>query len=190
MRLTVAKVGGSLFDLPDLRDRLQCWLRSVEGRVLLVPGGGAGADVVRRLDTVHSIGEDRAHWLALRVLSVNAHLLSAITRAPVVAHPDPEAAGSLVLDPCLFCQYDAGRPGAVPHCWQATSDTIAARVAEVARADLVLLKSTDLAEGTSWTDAAVGGLVDPLFPASAARLGRRVRWVNLRRRILPSVIRR
>ena len=28
-RPVVAKVGGSLFDLPDLRDRLRYWLKSI-----------------------------------------------------------------------------------------------------------------------------------------------------------------
>jgi hypothetical protein len=62
-----------------------------------------------------------------------------------------------------------------------TSDSIAARVAEVVGADLVLLKSVDLPAGLSWEVAAAGGLVDATFGSIVARAGLQLRWVNLRR---------
>lgn len=52
--LVVVKVGGSLFDLPDLGPRLRAWLKTLRtADVLLVPGGGPTADVVRSLDRAH-----------------------------------------------------------------------------------------------------------------------------------------
>src|SRR5262249_34902973 len=75
----VVKVGGSLYDWPDLAGRLQDWLgQPSERRVLLVPGGGVTADVVRDLDQRHALGEERAHWLALHALALNAHFLAAL----------------------------------------------------------------------------------------------------------------
>jgi aspartokinase-like uncharacterized kinase len=214
MTLMVAKVGGSLFDLQDLRDRLRRWLATVAGPVLLVPGGGEGADVVRRLDRVHGLDDEAAHGLALRVLSVSAHLLAGLIGAPVESfsdsqplEPDSRSSGSVtsperkrrtfippsltlrpgdwggvaVLDPHAFCAADEGRPGALAHTWDVTSDSIAARVAEVVGADLVLLKSVDLPAGLSWEVAAAGGLVDATFGSIVARAGLQLRWVNLRR---------
>ena len=178
MRLVIAKVGGSLYDLPDLADRLRTWVGTVGRSVLLVPGGGDGADVIRRLDRLHGIGEAAAHWLALRVLSVNARFLAGLLQVPV--QPDVRAAGLAVLDPFAFCQADEGRPGALPHRWDVTSDTVAARAAEVANAELVLLKSVALSPSMSWGDAAAAGVVDVMFPAVAARAGLQVDWVNLR----------
>jgi aspartokinase-like uncharacterized kinase len=174
--LLVAKVGGSLFDLPDLGDRLRAWLG---GRpVLLVPGGGAPADAIRRLDQTHNLGDATAHWLALRVLSVNAQFLSELLGIPAVPSPTPVRLG--VLDAHAFCQADEGREGALDHSWRVTSDSIAARAAVLARAELVLLKSTDLPEGMTWADASRAGLVDEAFAEIIARSGVRTSWVNLR----------
>src|SRR5579862_134578 len=86
--LTVVKIGGSLYDLPDLRSRLQRWLDRLPGRILLVPGGGRTTDVIRDFDAVHSLGEERSHWLALRALALNAVCLAdLLPDAKVIAHP-------------------------------------------------------------------------------------------------------
>src|SRR5438128_2120405 len=78
-RPVVVKVGGSLFDLPDLGVRLRTFLDHIgTHRVLLIPGGGASADVVRTLDRTHRLGEEAAHWLALRAMTLNAHFLTFI----------------------------------------------------------------------------------------------------------------
>ncbi len=180
MGLVVAKVGGSLFDLPDLRDRLHVWRETVAGPVVLLPGGGEGADVIRHLDRVHRIGEEQAHWLAMRTLAVNAQFLSALVDAPVVPIAVNPSGPVAVLDPHAFCQTDKERAGPLPHSWQVTSDTIAARVAEVSGAELVLLKSADLPAGMTWEAAGAAGLVDETFAAVVGRAQLRVEWINLR----------
>ena len=49
--MIVVKVGGSLFDHPQLGPGLRAYLDSLTpARVLLVPGGGDFADSVRKLD--------------------------------------------------------------------------------------------------------------------------------------------
>jgi aspartokinase-like uncharacterized kinase len=177
--LVVAKLGGSLFDLPDLRDRVGKWVAGLGGRrVLLVPGGGAAADVVRRLDEIHHLGEERAHWLALRMVSVNACFLSGLLGVPTVTRADGFAHPLAVLDVFAFCRYD--EDGALEHSWRVTSDSVAARVAAVAHGELVLLKSTDLSAGMNWVEASDAGLVDAAFGKIVARTGIAVSWVNLR----------
>jgi aspartokinase-like uncharacterized kinase len=163
--LVVVKVGGSLFDLPDLGPRLRAWLaRLSAAEVLLVPGGGPTADVVRDLDRRHALGEEASHWLALRALTVNAHFLQALLPGVVIV-PQPRACGTLsVLDPYAFVRADEGRPGCLPHCWQVTSDSVAARAAVVGQARrLVLLKSATLPQGMAWNEAGQCGLVDGAF---------------------------
>jgi aspartokinase-like uncharacterized kinase len=169
--MIVVKVGGSLFDLAGLGPRLAAWLAARDDRhALLVPGGGPTADVVRRLDRTHGLGEERCHWLALRALTLNAHALAELLPAArVVAGLDGAAAawragGVAVLDAHAFLLADEGRPGALPHSWDVTSDAVAARVAVVAGArGLVLLKSTDVPEGIGWDEAARRGLVDKMM---------------------------
>jgi aspartokinase-like uncharacterized kinase len=162
----VVKVGGSLFDLPDLGPRLRAWLAALDGGpFLLVPGGGAAADLVRDLDRCHGLGEETAHGLALQALSVTARFLHALLPGCYLvadAHGMPPGAGALaVLDPHPFVLADEGVPGCLPHSWDVTSDAIAARAAVVAGARrLVLLKSVTNPPGLTWEEAGRHGLVD------------------------------
>jgi len=171
----VVKVGGSLFDWPVLGQRLVLWLKTLAPmRVLLVPGGGPIVDVVRDLDQCLSLGEEVAHWLALRGLTLNAHLLEAMLSRqtnprPIIIGNLPEAEKAwdqsrlAILDALSFAQEDENRPGRLPHAWSVTSDSLAARVAVQFKVrKLVLLKSTDIPN--DWTKAD-RGIVDSYFEA-------------------------
>jgi aspartokinase-like uncharacterized kinase len=135
-----------------------------------VPGGGRTADVIRALDRRHGLGEENAHWLALQALSLNAAVLQALVPGTQVleAWDDRPALchrGVVpILDALRFAQADEGRPRSLPHRWDVTSDSLAARVAVVAQArELILLKSVTIPETMSWADAARCGYVDPFF---------------------------
>ena len=186
LELAVVKVGGSLYDLPDLGPRLQAWLRQAGPAVLLVPGGGPTADVVRNFDRIHQLGEERAHWLALGALQLNAHFLTwLLPSAAVIDHPEQAAGGVAVLNAFSFLSREKAscRKGRLPHCWAVTSDAIAARAAVVAgAAELILLKSVAIPEGISWEEAARGGFVDEWFAPALreAPPSLRVRAVNFR----------
>jgi 5-(aminomethyl)-3-furanmethanol phosphate kinase len=184
--LTVVKVGGSLYDLPDLRSRLQDWLTQTPD-ALLVPGGGPTADVVRRFDQIHGLGEERAHWLALDALQLNAHFLAwLLPSARVVDHPEQASAGGLtILNAFNFLSGEkaACRKGRLPHCWAVSSDAIAARAAVVAEVEhLVLLKSVTIPQGMDWEEAGRRGYVDEWFARTVREAGSRlqVSAVNLR----------
>lgn len=53
--------------------------------------------------------------------------------------------------------------------WTATSDSLSARLAELLETRLVLLKSVNVARGTTAEALASEGVVDSLFPDIAAR---------------------
>jgi aspartokinase-like uncharacterized kinase len=178
-RRIVAKVGGSLFDLPDLRERLQRWMASVSpAAVLFLPGGGDLADAIRTLHHTHRLPEETSHWLAIRTMSVNAHFLGALLGLPVVSSGE-EWTGNVVLDALPFFTADEGRPGSLPHSWKVTSDSLAARVAQFAGAELALLKSAEKPESDDWEKMAQADFVDRYFPPMACRVPR-VTCVNLR----------
>jgi 5-(aminomethyl)-3-furanmethanol phosphate kinase len=186
--LLVVKVGGSLFDWPDLAPRLRHWLAVSrnESRILLVPGGGATADAIRTFDRIHTLGDERAHWLALRALTLNAHILrSILPEALLIDEPSADMPSLAILDAVAFLLADEDRHGrTIPHSWEATSDAVAARVAVATGASrLVLLKSATIAtEEMDWDEMARHGLVDPVFPAilRTARHEMAVSVVNLR----------
>jgi aspartokinase-like uncharacterized kinase len=183
-RWTVIKVGGSLFDLSDLQARLLDWIDGQEGPVVLIPGGGRQANLVRRFEQSHRLSLDAAHWLAVRAMSRNARFLVKLLEPKTVLVADWPASWKRevvpVLDPCPMLLWDEGRGGCLPHSWNVTSDSIAAHVAVLNSAGrLVLLKSTFLPNGMDWPEAGRSGLVDPYFP-QALKPDLQVDWVNLR----------
>src|SRR5579883_1104492 len=169
--VTVVKVGGSLYDLPDLGSRLRRWLvEQVDSRLVLVPGGGKTADVVRHLDRCHNLGEETAHWLALRSLTLNAHFLASLLPSACVTgnverfqlHWNKNELP--ILDVHEFARADEQRSDHLPHRWAVTSDAFAARVAVVLQArDLVLLKSITIPSEIDWTEAGRTGFVDAML---------------------------
>jgi aspartokinase-like uncharacterized kinase len=187
MNWTVVKVGGSLYDWPMLGERLAAWLMQHDAdRVLIVPGGGAAADAIREMDRLHHLGEETAHWLAIRALSLNAHVVRTLVPECALVSDLTDCRTSChrlhVLDAFPFFMADEMRPDCLPHTWQVTSDSLAKRVAVLLQAnELVLLKSVDWT-GANWQEAIEAGIVDGHFGAAltGAGTGLRTHIVNLR----------
>ncbi len=189
MSITVIKVGGSLFDLPDLGARLTRLLSTLTGtRSILIPGGGPTADLVREWQPRFGLDEDVAHHLAISALDFNATLLARLITRGRVVQTVSEAVeawqqGSIpILAPSQFLAIAEQRQPdeAPPHLWDVTSDSLAAWIAwQWPATELLLLKSTPLVPGTPVTQLSAAGLVDPFFPALAGRI-RQVHWCNLR----------
>lgn len=186
----VVKVGGSLYDLPDLGARLRTWLATLgTRRVLLIPGGGAAVDLVRHAAATGSLDETTCHWLALSALQFTGKLLAARLQNGMFLEDlaQREAAWQQswlpVLDVHRFATQDERTGDALPHSWAATSDSFAARIALVANiSHLFILKSCALPADCTWPEAARQGIVDPLFPRLMAQAGARLcaTVVNLR----------
>src|SRR5437870_2359696 len=83
---TVVKVGGSLFDLPDLGDRLNRLTAQLPKQLVFVPGGGKLIDAIRELDRIHEIGDRGSHLIALQALSVTAEILGQIVPRPTIVY--------------------------------------------------------------------------------------------------------
>ncbi len=187
-RVTVFKLGGSLLELPDLAQRLASLLTGPRlARPLLVVGGGAAADLVRRWDAVHDVGSQAAHDLALSAMALNEQLVAGLLPASRIVHTQTEAAAAWNADEAaiLNCRaylqkLEGSGVAELPHTWEAASDSIAAWVALCWPArELVLLKSADLPAATTMQQASEAALVDACFPQFAARI-ESVAWINLR----------
>ena len=152
----VIKVGGGLLAYADHLDRVLTSIADVARtrRVLIVPGGGPFADVVRDVDGRVGIGDDAAHWMAILGMDQYAHLLASrlaggrvvSNRAEIDAmHRDGKTP---VLAPSQWLV--AADP--LPHTWEVTSDSIAAWVAGEVRASRLVLVKPPGARGSSLVD--------------------------------------
>ncbi len=177
----VAKVGGSLYDLPELGERLQRLLLSFSGRrILLVAGGGTSADVVRKLQPVHELSDAAAHRIAMESLRVGERLLCELIPSAILVSSlsDMLQPGTFVVQAADFVASHE-KPGVeqLAHDWSVTSDSIAAWIGTQVGADeVLLLKST--AAPPNLKSAAATGHVDGAFLTHAGQL--RVSWCNLR----------
>jgi hypothetical protein len=128
--VTVVKLGGSLAS--HAADIIPV-LRAARRPLLIVPGGGVFADLVRQSGSE----ANAAHWMACAAMDQFGWMLAAqgiktTTRLAVPQHP------RVLLPYCALRRYDP-----LPHSWDVTSDTIAAWVAGRLGGDLLVLKSVD-----------------------------------------------
>ncbi|HWZ59511.1 MAG TPA: hypothetical protein VNW46_11105 [Gemmatimonadaceae bacterium] len=136
---TVIKVGGALLDAPDAFAWIIKELEAVprDGSVLIVPGGGPFADMVRAVDRKFGLGDSTAHWAAVLAMDQYAWILAdKVPRSTVVE--------DLIVNPPdtlpIFAPYAWLRAhDSLPHSWTVTGDSIAAFIAWSAGARRLLL---------------------------------------------------
>ncbi len=181
----VFKLGGSLLNLPDLTERLLAVIRQTSAKPLLVVGGGAAADLVRRWETIHRLDSSTTHWLAIRAMEFNERLIESLLPEAVSIASPTEAervwnqGGIALLNAFDWLKAERKLEASLPHSWDVTSDSIAACAAIGFRATgLMLLKSVDGPAGFASFDTLGEPLVDAHFHRLAPRLPR-IAWCNL-----------
>ena len=158
---TVVKLGGGVLTSVDVLDAVLSALHAAaqSHSLLIVPGGGPFANVVRDVDRRLGLSDAAAHWMAVLAMDQHAHLIAdRLASAELVTEPR-EIAGAIdarkipVIAPFRWlCDADP-----LPHSWNVTSDSIAAWVAgRVGARRLVLVKPAGV--------HAADTVVDPYFP--------------------------
>jgi aspartokinase-like uncharacterized kinase len=146
--LTVIKAGGAVCrDPATRREALAAVSRLArDRRVLVVPGGGAFADDVRRSQLAQGFSDDVAHWMAILAMDQLARVIAAELAGAQLIYLRNEVdavhhAGRIpVLAPHTWMR--AADP--LPHSWDITSDSIAAFIAgSLGASELILLKPVD-----------------------------------------------
>ena len=139
----IIKIGGSLAEDPESLKTL-CQELSVLAkihRILITPGGGKFADIVREFDQTFSLSDIIAHRMAILAMDQFGLFLSNITPSSCVSYALEKAerlsaSGTLpILLPSrlMFCK------DPLEHSWDATSDSIAAYIAGVLHAKKLIL---------------------------------------------------
>lgn len=167
----VLKIGGSLSQGPDLAALCRkIGPLGARHRLLVVPGGGAFADLVRDHDRRYHLSATTAHRMALLAMDQYGCLLgdllpgaSLVVELLSARQLLKEGRVPILLPASLLVQADP-----LPHSWEVTSDTIAAWIARLTGAPrLVLLKNVD---GLFSADPAHGGQANLLSSLSVEAL--------------------
>lgn len=178
----VVKVGGSLFDLPDLAQRLRDWLAEQSpAHNVLVAGGGPLVETVRQWNRLAELSDAAAHWMCVDLMTVTAHFLH--DRIPEIPLVEDDrllcqrvgTQGATIFGPAPWLRHaEPALPGVwLPNSWETTSDAIAGRLAVALRADEFHLIKSDLPPRRSaWELSALAAAdyVDPTLARMAPDL--------------------
>jgi aspartokinase-like uncharacterized kinase len=138
----VLKVGGSLAEKPARLKKLcqkLCALAAVH-RVLVVPGGGRFADVVREVDRGFGLSDEVAHKMAILAMDQYGLLLSDVAPDSCVSFKlEDVCSAPLGLLPILLPSKHMFCRDPLENSWDTTSDAIAAYVAGVLDAEKLIL---------------------------------------------------
>ncbi|MFT3730605.1 MAG: uridylate kinase [Hyphomicrobium sp.] len=167
----VIKVGGSLAETGRLSTVLRMIARA-RIPLVIVPGGGPFADAVRDLQSKMQFDDAVAHRLAMLAMEQMAEVIADRQPGMKLARTVDDISDT-VMDgqiPVWAPLQMLGSDRTIAESWDSTSDTLAARLAELLGARLVLLKSVSVKD-TAADELAKKGVLDQEFPRIAARAG-------------------
>ncbi len=176
---TILKIGGSLLE-SDAASCLRHGLSAARPRgLLIVPGGGAFADAVPAAQKQHALSDATAHHMALLAMEMVGTMLASFAPGFVLAAAPDEftAAWRRELTPIWSPARMVLAATEIPLCWDVTSDSLAAWLADrVGAARLILAKSCEVppAIAADANQLAAASVVDPAFPEFVK--GRRFSW--------------
>ncbi|MFW9885200.1 MAG: hypothetical protein ACFFEX_12515 [Candidatus Thorarchaeota archaeon] len=134
-------MGGSLMNYPYwLREILKVIsVSSQTHNLLIVPGGGAFADLIRDFHTRKYLSDSAAHWLAIRCMDLTGFIMADMNSS-MNLYSEKDAlerwaeGKSFIIQPYeLLKSHDR-----LPHSWDVTSDSIAYWIGIRGDADVVI----------------------------------------------------
>jgi aspartokinase-like uncharacterized kinase len=170
VRPLVVKVGGSLAETGRMASVLAT-IVSAKIPVIIVPGGGPFADAIRALQPTMGYDDGTAHRLAMLAMRQMAEFMSAQQERLRIVETLEEMSVAFrqsqvpVWAPLRMISVDES----IAANWDATSDSLAARLAELLDARLLLLKSVDVDKTESINTLAERSVVDSVLPSIVAR---------------------
>ena len=166
----VVKVGGSLARDPVLAEWMSLFASLGRGRVVLVPGGGAFADLVREHQSRWRFPDVTAHTMALLAMAQYGWMLQSFSPALACATSCGSIHRALREDRvAVWLPFElTGELPAELASWDVTSDSLAAWLAaRLPASRLFLIKACAMHDECSWEGYASAGIVDGSFPLYA-----------------------
>ncbi len=178
----VVKLGGSLAHTGDLALWLRELSRCAAGKVIVVPGGGPFADLIRNEQRWWGFADAIAHRMALRAMDQYGLLLTGLEPALVAvdSRADIEAAVAARQVPVWLPSRMLELDSDIEPSWDVTSDSLAVWLAlELGVQKLLLVKSVNLgSEAITERRLATTGVIDAAFSRVRGDRLREVRCVG------------
>lgn len=167
----VIKLGGSLSYDAGLRPWLDALASMGGGRIIIVPGGGPFADLVRDAQQHWEFDDEAAHRMALLAMQQNGLLLAALCPALLPAESEEDLRAVLTRGRTALWLPQSLTAGnaELEASWNVSSDSIAAWLAQRMNAErLILVKSCSVPPPPVDAHAlSAAGSVDRAFPEFA-----------------------
>jgi len=164
----VIKIGGSLYDAPELPRWLDAVASHATGSTVLVAGGGPFADQVRAAQARWKFSDADAHLMAVYSMEQYARVFLAMEPRLVPARSPEEIESALAAGrvPVWFPARMVERQQGIEPVWDFTSDSLSAWLAgRIGARDLALVKSVTPPAGVHpASKLAAQGIVDRRFP--------------------------
>jgi aspartokinase-like uncharacterized kinase len=159
--MIVVKLGGSLFDTPELI----AWMQSLavyskQIPIVIVPGGGPFADQVRTADIYYNLKDKTAHQMALLAMKQFGLLLADIEPTAKLINQNEKVTSALSIwlpDDSLLAE------SKLPHSWDISSDSIALWLASKLAAQQLLLVKRSQTATSSITQLTSNSIIDAGF---------------------------
>ncbi len=148
MTAIIIKVGGSLQKGKHFADTCrQLGILGERYRIIIIPGGGLFADMVRDCDRDFNLDQDTSHWMAILAMNQFGYLISSLIPGSICTENIDEAKEySGAYRPAILLPYRLIKDkDPLLHSWDVTSDSIVAWIAGYMDAKkLLLIKSRNL----------------------------------------------
>jgi len=157
----VVKLGGSLYNTPELR----LWLMaladySAQQSIVIVPGGGPFADQVRSAQALHHFDDDIAHHMALIAMKQFGLLLSSLTAKCQLINGLETPSGPFSI---WLPNDDVLLESDLKKSWDISSDSIALWLANKFNAQQLLLIKRPSIQTSSITELTSNSVIDAGF---------------------------
>jgi aspartokinase-like uncharacterized kinase len=139
----VIKVGGSLAEEPTVLIALCNGLGEIakKYRIIVIPGGGRFADVVRKFDRQYALSPEISHRMAILGMDQFGLLLSQFIPNSCATYllTDAKQLSEIRVVPIFLPSRVAFQADQLEHSWSVTSDSIAAYVASLLHVNKLIL---------------------------------------------------
>ena len=176
----VIKLGGSLLSSGSLQEWLSVIVEHGAGKLVIVPGGGIFADMVRDAQQKWKFDDKAAHQMALLAMEQYAHLLQSY--APDLGLSDSiegieKAIGLNQVPVWLPCRMINACQD-VSANWDLTSDSLALCLAEQLNAEHVILLKSLSSNNLNARQLSESGMVDKGFPEFVKKSESAIWWLD------------